>query len=47
MLSLLIAIRFFVRALRVALLDSEFQSLALIASGMLATGTLFCHQVEG
>lgn len=47
MLSLLIAIRVFVRALRIALRESEFRSLALIASSMLGIGTVFYHSVEG
>lgn len=47
MLSLLIAIRVFVRALRIALREPEFRSLALIASSMLAIGTVFYHRIEG
>lgn len=47
MLGLLIALRTFTRALRVARRDPEFQTLALTVTALLVVGTLFYHSAEG
>lgn len=47
MLGLLLALRMFTRALRIALRDPEFRTLALTVSALLVIGTLFYHNVEG
>ena len=47
MLGLIIVLRTFIRALRVAMRDVEFQTLALTVTVQLAVGTLFYHVAEG
>lgn len=47
MLSLLLTIRQFSRAIRYAWQDPAFQLLALVTGGVLALGTIFYHWVEG
>lgn len=47
MLGLLIALRMFTRASRVALRDAEFRILALTVLALLVVGTLFYRNVEG
>ena len=47
MLSFLLALQQFWRALRYALRDPEFRSLAVIVVGMITLGAVFYHRVEG